>query len=259
MRSTLFKLFGIPIRAYGLMMVIGFVVGVGRAARVARSRRIAPERMWDLGLVVLVSGVLGARLVYVLLNPETESFREFFAVWNGGLSFHGGIAFAVLFGWLFVRRVGIPFWVAADLCAPSGALGYAITRIGCFLNGCCYGAPTSLPWAVRFNDHGTITPPSHPTQIYAALANLAIFYILTRLEKMPRAPGFVFISYLGLYSIYRFLIEFLRKGFTAEPWLFGLTQAQWVSVVIAAASAAAIALRYRKEPNRENAKGRKPV
>jgi len=272
MRSTLFKILGIPIRAYGLMMVIGFVLGIGRAARVAKSRGIQPERMWDLGLVALVSGVLGARLVYILLNPPpmlrggglprsiggwAESFRQFFEVWNGGLSFHGGIAFAMLFAWLFVRRVGIPFWVAMDVCAPSGALGYAITRIGCFLNGCCYGAPTTLPWAVRFNDHGTITPPSHPTQIYAALANLLIFYLLTRLEKIRRAPGFVLVSYLGLYSVYRFLIEFLRKGFTAEPWLLGLTQAQWVSLLIVVASAAAIAVLCRRNPNRENAKGRK--
>ena len=253
MRSTLFKIFGIPIRAYGLMMVIGFVLGVSRAARVAKSRGIAPERMWDLGLVVLVSGVIGARLVYILLNPQAESFREFFAVWNGGLSFHGGVAFAVLFGWLYVRRVGIGFWVAADLAAPSGAIGYAVTRIGCFLNGCCYGAPTSLPWAVRFNDHGFITPPSHPTQIYAALANLLIFCILTRLEKLRRAPGFVFISYLGLYSVYRFLIEFLRKGYSAQVSLLGLTQAQWASAVIGVACAVAIAARYRRAPNRESA------
>ena len=268
MRSTLFKIFGIPIRAYGLMMVIGFVLGVSRAARVAKRRGIAPERMWDLGLVVLVSGVVGARLVYVLLNPPpmlrgcglprsiggwVESLREFLAVWNGGLSFHGGVAFAVLFGWLYVRRVGIGFWVAADLSAPSGAIGYAVTRIGCFLNGCCYGAPTNLPWAVRFNDHGFITPPSHPTQIYAALANLLIFCILTRLEKVRRAPGFVFISYLGLYSVYRFAIEFLRKGYSAQVSLLGLTQAQWASAVIGVACAVAIAARYRRAPNRESA------
>jgi len=246
MRSTLFKVFGIPIRAYGLMLVIGFLLGIGRAARVAKSRGIRPERMWDLGLVALISGVVGARLVYVLLDLPNESFRGFFEVWNGGLSFHGGVAFAVLFGWLFVRHVGIPFRVAADLSAPSAALGYAITRIGCFLNGCCYGAPTSLPWAVRFNDHGCLTPPSHPTQIYAAAANLLIFWVLTRIEKMNRAPGLVFACYLGLYSVYRFLIEFLRKGYTAEPWLLGFTHAQWLSVVVAATCAVVVPILWRR-------------
>ncbi|MCX8053805.1 MAG: prolipoprotein diacylglyceryl transferase [Armatimonadetes bacterium] len=250
MRSTLFTVFGIPIRSYGLMLAIGFVLGVSRAARVAKTRSIPPERIFDLGFVTLLSGIFGARLVYILLNMRTEKLAEFFAVWNGGLSFHGGVAFALLFGWLYVRRVGIPFWTTADIAAPSAALGYAITRIGCFLNGCCYGAPTTLPWAVRFNDQGTITPPSHPTQLYATLANLVIFYALTRIEKTERVPGFVFACYLGLYSFYRFLIEFLRKGFTGTPWVLGLTQAQWVSLVIGAACVAAILLLHRKRQDR---------
>ncbi len=232
MHSTLVEIFGIPIRSYGLMLVIGFLLGVWRAARVGRTKGIPTERMWDLGLVVLATGVLGARLVYVALNYESVSIKEFFRLWNGGLSFHGGVAFALLFGWVFLNRVGIPFWTAADVVAPSTAIGYAVTRIGCFLNGCCYGAPTTLPWAVRFNNHGFITPPSHPTQIYAAAANLVIFFVLARLEKVPRAPGFVFASYMAMYSIYRFAIEFPRKGYTAQEWILGLTQAQWVSLVI---------------------------
>lgn len=214
------------------MLVVGFLLGVHRASRVAKAKNIPSERMWDLGLVVLVSGILGARLIYILLNPAHESFAEFFQLWNGGLSFHGGMSFAILAGWIFLRRAKIPFWTVADIAAPSAAIGYAIARIGCFLNGCCYGAPTSLPWGIRFIDQDTPTPPSHPTQLYASLANIAIFFILTRLEKNNRAPGFVFVSYLGMYSVYRFMIEFLRKGYTAEPWVLGLTQAQWASLVI---------------------------
>ncbi|MDH7600974.1 MAG: prolipoprotein diacylglyceryl transferase [Armatimonadota bacterium] len=240
MRSTLVEVFGIPIRSYGLMLVVGFLIGVWRAARVARSKGIPSERICDLGLVVLISGVLGARLVYVLLNRDSESLNEFFRLWNGGLSFHGGVAFALLFGWVFLKRTHIPFWTAADVVAPSAAIGYAITRIGCFLNGCCYGAPTTLPWGVRFNDHGVITPLSHPTQIYATAANLAIFLLLARLEKQQRAPGFVFASYMAMYSVYRFAIEFLRKGYTAQEWILGLTQAQWVSLGILAISVVGI-------------------
>ena len=135
---------------------------------------------------------------------------------------------------------GLSFWKCADLLAPSVAIGYAITRIGCFLNGCCYGAPTSLPWGVRFHEHGFLTPPSHPTQLYATAANLLIFFLLTRLERLKRAPGFIFVSYLGLYSIYRFLIEFLRKGYSAQVSLFGLTQAQVASIVIIVACAVVI-------------------
>ena len=252
MCSTLFTIFGIPIRAYGLAMVVGFALGLWRAVRVSRQRGIEPERVYDLALVILVSGVLGARLVYILLDLPNESFRDFFAVWNGGLSFHGGVAFATLGGWIYLRRVGLSFWKCADLVAPSGAIGYAITRIGCFLNGCCYGAPTNLPWAVRFNEHGTLTPPSHPTQLYAVLANLLIFFVLTRLERMKRAPGFVFISYLGLYSIYRFAIEFLRKGYSAQVMVLGLTQAQVASIVIAVACVVAIVTFYRRPASEEH-------
>jgi phosphatidylglycerol:prolipoprotein diacylglycerol transferase len=118
---------------------------------------------------------------------------------------------------------------------PALALGYAIGRLGCFLNGCCYGAPTDLPWAFRFHDPpvtGPLTAPSHPTQIYASLINLGIFAALWAMAMRKTRPGQVFFAYLALYSIYRFGIEFLRKGYTAKVWLGGLTQAQIGSLVL---------------------------
>ena len=228
------------------MMVIGFGVGIWRATRISKKRGIEPERVYDIALVILLSSIVGARLIYILLNPDTESFRNFFAVWQGGLSFHGGALFAIIFGYAYTKFAKLPFWKCADLIVPSVAIGYAFTRIGCFLNGCCYGAPTDLPWGVRFLEQGMLTPPSHPTQIYAAFASLLIFFILTRFERLNRAPGFIFISYLGLYSIYRFLIEYLRAGFSAEMWMFGLTQAQGVSIAIFALWVAVVFIFYRK-------------
>jgi len=245
MRSTLFEIFGIPIRSYGLMVVVGFALGLWRAMRVGPKYRVAPERIYDLALVALLSGVVGARLAYVLLNHETETLRDLPAVWNGGLSFHGGVVFAVAAAAIYARLTRLSFWSCADLLAPSVAIGYAFARIGCFLNGCCYGAPTSLPWGVSFHEHGAVTAPSHPTQIYASFASLLIFLILTRLEKLGRAPGFVFIGYLGLYSIYRFLIEFLRKGYSAQAWMGGITEAQAASLLILTACLGLIVLRYR--------------
>ncbi|MCE5324645.1 prolipoprotein diacylglyceryl transferase [bacterium] len=246
MHSTLFTIFGLPIRAYGLMMVVGFCVGLWRAVRVAKRRDIDADRVYDLALVVLLSGIIGSRLVYILLNSQTESFSRFFAVWEGGLSFHGGVIFALLAGYIYTRRTKLSYLQMADLFAPSVAIAYAFTRVGCFLNGCCYGCPTSLPWGVRFLENGTLTPPSHPTQIYATIANLIIFAILTRLENLKRANGFVFVSYLGLYGIYRFLVEFLRNGYSAQEWICGLTQAQWVSIVMIVASLAVILTVYRR-------------
>jgi len=162
------------------------------------------------------------------------------------LSFHGGLVFAMLAGYVYTRFARLGFWQCADLVAPSVAIGYACTRIGCFINGCCYGCPTDLPWAVRFSHDGVLTAPSHPTQIYAALASLAIFFVLTKLEKMNRAPGFVFVSYLGLYGVYRFLVEILRKGYSAEVWRWGLTQAQAVSILMIIASAIVVFTIYRR-------------
>ena len=242
MYSTLFHIFGIPIRAYGLMMVIGFAVGLWRAVRVARHRGISPDRVYDLSLIVLVAGIVGARLLYIAIDPETP-LADFFAVWDGGLSFHGGIALAAAAGFVYTRRTRLPFWQVADLIAPSAAIGYAFTRIGCFLNGCCQGVPTSLPWGARFIEHGSLTPPSHPTQLYGTIASLVIFAILVRLEKLKRAPGFVFVAYLGMYGVYRLLVEFVRVG---DKWLLGLAQAQWVSIVMALASAVAVFAIYRR-------------
>ncbi len=247
MRSTLFTIFGLPIRSYGFMMAVGFAFGIWRAVRISKKRYdIEADRIYDLALVLLASGVIGARIVYILLNPSTENWHNFVAVWQGGLSFHGGLGLAMIAGYVYTKIAKLSYWKCADLIAPSLAIGYAFTRIGCFLNGCCYGCPTSMPWGVRFNENGIITAPSHPTQLYASAANFIIFMLLTRLERLNRKQGFVFVAYLGLYSIYRFFIEFLRCGYSAELWKFGLTQAQWISMVVILISAILVATVFRK-------------
>jgi phosphatidylglycerol:prolipoprotein diacylglycerol transferase len=229
---VLFSIFGFPIHSYGLMMVIGFMAAAWRASKRAKAVDINPDRVYDIGLIALLSGVLGSRIVFVLLNYQTESLTGLYKVWEGGLSFHGGVIFGMLGGWLYTVRAKLNFWKIADLCAPSIAIAYALTRIGCFLNGCCYGCPTDLPCGVRFLENGTLTPPSHPTQIYASITNLLIFWILTRVEKANLPTGGVFSAYVALYGLYRFLIEFLRSGYSAQLSLLNLTQAQWVSIIM---------------------------
>lgn len=242
MHSTLFYIFGVPIRAYGLMMVIGFGLGLWRAIRVAKPRGLNSDRVYDLALISLISGVVGARLLYMAITPGFN-WRDFASVWNGGLSFHGGILAAILAAVIYTRVTRLNFLNYVDLLTPSVAIGYAFTRIGCFLNGCCYGTPTNLPWGVRFLEDGQRTPPSHPTQIYGFLASMLIFFILTRLEKLNRKPGFILISYLGLYSIYRFLVEFVRVG---HVWILGLTQAQVLSLAVAIVSGIVLLTHYNK-------------
>ncbi len=235
MKSILFYIGPVPIRAYGLMMVIGFVLGLWRAARVSKRYNIEPERVIDASLAALIAGIVGSRMLYLLMQVPVDGwsvFSEIHRIWEGGLSFHGGLVAAVLAVGAYTRLKGIKFLTMADILAPSLAIGYAFARIGCFLNGCCYGHPTDLPWGVSFLDPvtHTLTDPSHPAQLYAFIISLGIFGILTRIERLPRPAGFTFFSYLVLYSVYRFGIEFIRKGATAEVWIAGLTPAQIASL-----------------------------
>jgi len=239
MRPILLKLGSIPLRSYGVMMMVGFLVGLYRALHAARRKGIDPAALADAALYSLLSGVVGARLVFVLLNwPDfRHNLGSVFSVWEGGLSFHGGVACAVGVVYLYTHRKRIPFLLLADTLAPSLAIAYGFTRIGCFLNGCCYGVQTHLPWAVKFPG---VIAPRHPAQLYAAAASFFIYLLLVRIEKLHKADGFVFLAYLAMYSLYRFLIEILRKGATAEVFCWGLTQAQLVSVVVLVGAALAL-------------------
>jgi phosphatidylglycerol---prolipoprotein diacylglyceryl transferase len=234
MRPILFDIGPFPVRAYGVMLIVGFLLGLWRATKVAKRYKIAQEDVMDVSVLVLLAGIVGARILFLLLEVPHEGWGVFggvLRVWEGGLSFHGGLIAAIAAVAIFVRVKRIPFLQLCDLLAPSLAIGYAFARIGCFLNGCCYGVATSLPWGVRFHEpDGTLTPPSHPAQLYAFAINLIIFWLLTRVERMNRPRGFIFASYLVLYSVYRFGIEFIRKGVTAEVWFGGLTQAQVASL-----------------------------
>lgn len=245
MHSILFYIGPVPIRAYGLMLWIALMVGLVRTLRASKRTGIKPECVVDIALYAVLAGIIGAHIVSILLDLPYywHDPGAIVTLWKGvlspsgglrGLSFHGGLIGATIAVLIYTRRKGIKFLDAADLLSPALALGYAITRIGCFLNGCCYGIPTNLPWAVRFHTDdlsGALTPPSHPTQIYAMVINIMIFALLVGIEKRRRFSGHVFFSYLAMYSVYRFLIEFLRKGVTAQVAFAGLTEAQVVSIL----------------------------
>ncbi|MGB9586882.1 MAG: prolipoprotein diacylglyceryl transferase [Armatimonadota bacterium] len=248
MCPILFKIGPVPIRAYGFMLWVAIVVGLIRTLRASRSTDIKPEHVVDVVIYSLIVGIVAAHLASILLDLKyyNQYPRELLGLWKGafsesgglrGLSFHGGLIGGLATAWLYARRKQINFLALADLCSPALALSYGIARIGCFLNGCCYGRPTNLPWAVQFHldpISDRMTPPSHPTQLYAFAASIVIFYLLTRVEKRRCYIGQVFLIYLALYSIYRFLIEFLRKGVTADIVFVGITEAQLVSLVVLA-------------------------
>src|SRR5215831_7123800 len=174
----------IHLRSYGVMLAVAFLVGTWIATREARLLRLDEDKLVTVILIALVSGVLGARLLYVLEHVD-EFRREWgsvFALWQGGLTLYGGVVAGALGGLLTARRLGLPMWVAADALTPSVALGTMFGRVGCFLNGCCYGRPTHMPWGVVFppDSYAGVefgNAPLHPSQLYAAFAGLVLFFV----------------------------------------------------------------------------------
>jgi len=194
MHSILFRIGPFPIYSYGFMLMLAFLAATAVAARLGRQRGIQPESIFDLTAFILVSAIIGARALYVALGWSyfQEHPDRIWRLWEGGLSFHGGLVGGLLAGIVYCRRRGLSFLRMGDVVAPGVALGYSIGRIGCFLNGCCYGGPTNLPWACRFHDPpitGPLTPPSHPTQIYASIVNLGVQALGIRREAVATARG----------------------------------------------------------------------
>ena len=231
------------IRSYGVMLAAAFLVGTAIALREARRLQLDEDRLVSVILAALVAGVLGARGLYVV--EHVDDFRRewgsVLALWQGGLTLYGGIVAGTAVGLATARRVGLPMWVAADALTPSVAIGTAFGRVGCFLNGCCYGRPTKLPWGVVF-------PPDsfaglefgntavHPSQLYFSLAGLALFGIAWVLRRRLAPPGVLFWTVLALFALVRIPLDFTR-AYEVESRLFewrglAVTESQVTSLVL---------------------------
>lgn len=204
---------------YGLMLFISFLVGIKIVERRAKRFGVQPKKIQDLALIVLIAVILGSRLLYVIfhLNEFKNDWIGTIAFWRGGLAglmFFGGLVPAIIAGIFYVRQQKIPLLKMFDAVAPALVLGEFFTRIGCFANGCCFGKPTTFFLGIRFPPNsvaGSIfTIPIHPTQLYSSLAGLFLFFLALFLEKRRLKSGVLFFVIFGLYSFYRFLIDFLR-------------------------------------------------
>lgn len=235
--AILLKIGHIEIKSWGAMLMLGFLTGTYTAVRLARRRDVPGERLIDLGLVILVGALLGARIAYVLMTPGTPFFdlKDVLTNGLGGLSFHGGLIGGFLAGSAYLILMRLNYWRVADCLAPAIAVGYAITRIGCFLNGCCYGKETTPLWGVKFPDSPDFFARMHfvyPDQLYASAMGFLMFGILLLLSRgksLGRA-GRLFMVLLVLEGIERFTMEFFREP---DPKFHGLlTPAQWVSIAL---------------------------
>jgi phosphatidylglycerol---prolipoprotein diacylglyceryl transferase len=241
----LIRLGPLDIHTYGLFVAIGFVVGLAVAARRARHEGIDPEKITDFGMWLVISGMLGGKLFHIIFF-----WNDFIADWRAqgvrslreGFVFYGGFIVASLTAVLYTRIKRLPLAKLADILAPSVALGHAFGRLGCFFNGCCFGKPCSLPWAVTFPPpHVMAGIPVHPTEIYEVIGNLFIFAGLSAFFRYRRFDGQVFWLYVMSYGVLRFIVEFFRGDY--ETYYFGvLTIGHFVAITMIVLSAIAMML-----------------
>ena len=228
MHPILFKVGAFTLYSYGLMVAIGFGLAVYLASATAPSHGIKKENVIDMALCILIAGLVGARFLYVILNIDYYLARpmEVFYISQGGLVYYGAFLSGLLASVICAFRMKVSFWKMADLFAPYIALAQAIGRVGCFLNGCCYGRG------------------QHPVQIYASLALFLIFLMLLLIQRRRRFAGEAFLSYCVLYSAKRFFMEFLRGD--NPRILFGLTVSQAISLLLFAGAVFAYAVFFKR-------------
>jgi phosphatidylglycerol:prolipoprotein diacylglycerol transferase len=216
MHPVLIKLGAIRIYSYGFMLALSFLVGIVLASRRARRRGLDPDMIYDLSIVLVLAAVIGSRGLYILTHRDHfHGLLDIVALWQGGATYYGGLVLAVAGAAVFLRRRKIPFLRVADVCAPSIAAGVFLTRIGCFLSGCCFGNPTTCSLGVEFpvrSPAGWTFPGAaiHPTQLYASFYGLLILAILLVLDRRMRFDGFLFAWLCILYGVARFTIDFFR-------------------------------------------------
>lgn len=236
MHPVLVKLGALRIYSYGFMLALSFLVGILIANSRARRRGIDPDMIYDLSIVLVLAAVIGSRGLYILTHRDNfRGILDVIALWQGGATYYGGLILAVIGAAVFLRRRKVPFLRVADVCAPSIAAGVFLTRIGCFLSGCCFGTPTGCALGVEFpgtSPAGWTFPGMHvhPTQLYASLYGIVIFAVLLALDRRRRFDGFLFAWLCVLYGVARFTIDFFR--FYEDSAMIGgvLTDNQIVSV-----------------------------
>lgn len=227
MYPILFRIGALTIKSYGLMLALAFLAGVVLSQWRARARGIDPQLMVDLSVIILVAGVAGSRIQYVLfhLGDFRDNPWRIFAVWEGGLTFYGGLVLAVIVGTLYLRRKKLSISQIGDVIAPSLGLGVFLVRIGCFLNGCCFGEPTDIPLGISFPSHSFPWEiyggaRVHPTQLYESAAGLVMFFILVWAGRRVFFSGKLLWLFLALYSAWRFSVDFTRY-YEPYKYLFG--------------------------------------
>jgi len=225
-----FQIGGLTIHWYGILLATGFMLGLWTAGRRGMKIGLNPEDLSNLVLWIFISGIVGAKLLYVINEGGPDKAFKDLLFERSGLVFHGALIGASAAIIIFTRIKKMPVWATFDALAPSIALGHAFGRIGCFTTGCCFGKTCEVPWGVTFPAGHPSNPNAvHPTQIYESLLNFALYAGLAWLFRHRKFDGHVFAAYLVGYAFIRFGIEFLRADPRGDT-LAGLHPGQIISI-----------------------------
>ncbi len=269
MHPILFELGSVPVLGsitvytYGVLLAAAYLLGLKLAMMRARSWGLDQARVLDLGIYIIISALLGAKLLLLVTDFRTftSNPRELLTLARSGGVFYGGLIVAVVVALWYIRRIKLPLWTTCDVFAPGIALGHVVGRLGCFFAGCCYGKPTSQPWAITFTNPfaaanvGTpLNTPLHPTQLYEAGIEAVILVLLLATESRGRRfAGRTFWLYMLLYSISRYVIEIYRGD--PRGMVLTFSTSQFISLMLApVAIAMLIYLSRRKEPEPRRAR-----
>jgi len=238
MKQILFSVGSFSLRSYGVTLVLAILLGLGVAYFLASGEDAKKYRKHLLDVTVwgIVGGIIGARIWQVLFyewDYYSQHLAEIIMIWHGGMSILGTLVGAAVAGLLYARKHKVDFWILADIAAPGLIFGQAVGRIACFLNGDAYGTPTKLgfglvypPGTPAYDAFGN--QPLWPAEIWEGQWDMVVFaliLILSRWKKWPK--GILFVTYIVLYSLGRFSLEFLRGD---SPHVLGLTSAQWSNI-----------------------------
>ncbi len=246
MHPVLLQIGSFELASYGVMTALGYAVASYYLLR-RLPKNIDTDTFWNLVFILFMGALAGAKLLFILVTwPQLtgstlEKLRYFVQNFRYGFVFYGGLIVAVSALIVYIKKKKLPLLPTADFIITGLPLGHAFGRVGCFLAGCCHGKPTSLPWGVLFTDpHAMISPdllgvPVHPVQLYEAVGNLLIFWVLHRLYKRPHQNGTVLLAYIACYGTLRFVLEFFRGDFRGA-YIFGLSPAQLITLLLAVAA-----------------------
>lgn len=261
MKVILFYIGSYPVRSYGLVVATAIILAIGLAYYLAKETKYQ-KHVIDVSLYAIFGAIIGARVWEVFFfqwGYYSQHLNEIFAIWHGGLSIQGGLVGGFLTGAVYIRYHKLDFWEFADILAPAIIFGQAVGRIACFLNGDAFGSPTGSNFGLVYPQESLAyqtygSQPLWPAEIWEGQWNLIVFGLLMILKNRTWTTGFIFLIYNILYSLGRFLLEFLRGD--SPRYLLDWTAAQWTSVFVIIISILAMGILYTKSKVKQRKPGK---